>query len=123
MSQVKRIDNGYYLFRFWKRPVIALPATSSKHIKLVGISCFRNLTIKKALFSWAISFFIVVGADSLLTEFVDPNQTPLLPYCFADWLNMIRKSLDMKSSQAAIIRPNHQDSGSRICSSFQYCCS
>lgn len=111
MSQVKHIDNGYYLFRFWKRPIIALPATSSKHIKLIGISCFRNLTIKKALFSWAVRFFVVVGADLLLTEFVDPNQTPLLPYYFADWLDALRESLDMKSSQAVIIWPNHQDRG------------
>ena len=103
-------SNGYLLVCFGGRPIMALPA-NSRQMKLAGISCYRNQTIRRAIFSWGMRLATMTGADILLFEHVDSSLEPLLPFNFADLLDSLRESLGNPSARAVIVWPPQPDRG------------
>ena len=103
-------SNGYLLFRFAGKPVIAVPA-SSQEIKLAGLKCYRGNTLRRASFAWMTRLLTRLGVDRLLTHSVDSSLTSLLPFNFQDLLDTLRQSMHDPSAEAVIVWPPQIDRG------------
>ena len=103
-------SNGYLLYRFARKPVIAVPASSQK-LKLAGLKCYRGITIRRASFAWMARLLTRLRVDRLLTRPVDSSLSSLLPFSFQDWLDTLRKSMGAPSAEAVIVWPPQSDRG------------
>ena len=103
-------SNGYLLFRFAGKPVIAVPDSSQK-VKLAGLKCYRGITLRRASFAWMTRLLTRLRVDRLLTQPVDSSLSSLLPFNFQDWLDTLRGTIGAPSAEAVIIWPPKTDRG------------
>ena len=103
-------SNGYLLFRFARKPVIAVPDSSQK-VKLAGLKCYRGITIRRASFAWMTRLLTRLRVDRLLTQPVDSSLSFLLPFNFQDWLDTLRQTIGAPSAEAVIVWPPQSDRG------------
>jgi len=103
-------SNGYLLFRFARKPVIAVPDSSQK-VKLAGLKCYRGITIRRASFAWMTRLLTRLRVDRLLTQPLDSSLSSLLPFNFQDWLDTLRQTMGAPSAEAVIIWPPQSDRG------------
>ena len=103
-------SNGYLLFRFARKPVIAVPDSSQK-VKLAGLKCYRGITIRRASFAWMTRLLTRLRVDRLLTQPLDSSLSSLLPFNFQDWLDTLRQTMGDPSAEAVIIWPPQSDRG------------
>ena len=103
-------SNGYLLFRFARKPVIAVPDSSQK-VKLAGLKCYRGITIRRASFAWMTRLLTRLRVDRLLTQPLDSSLSSLLPFNFQDWLDTLRQTMGAPSAEAVIVWPPQSDRG------------
>ena len=103
-------SDGYLLFRFARKPVIAVPDSSQK-VKLAGLKCYRGITIRRASFAWMTRLLTRLRIDWLLTQPVDSSLSSLLPFNFHDWLDTFRQTMGAPSAEAVIVWPPQSDRG------------
>ena len=103
-------SKGYLLFRFGRKPVIAVPDSSTK-LKLAALKCYRGITIRRASFAWMTRLLTRLRLDRLLTQPVDPSLSTFLPFNFQDWLDMLRQTMGAPSAEAVIVWPPQTDRG------------
>jgi hypothetical protein len=103
-------SNGYLLFRFARKPVIAVPDSSQK-VKIAGLKCYRGITVRRASFAWMTRLLTRFRVDRVLTQPVDSSLSSLLPFNFQDWLDTLRQTLGTPSAEAVIVWPPQLDRG------------
>ncbi|NNL54877.1 MAG: hypothetical protein HKP32_06970 [Woeseia sp.] len=102
--------NGYLLFRFAGKPVIAVP-NSSPNIKLAGLKCYRGITIRRAGFAWMTRLLTRLRIDWLLTQPEDSSLSSLLPFNFQNLLDTLRQTMGAPSAEAVIVWPPQLNRG------------
>jgi hypothetical protein len=103
-------SSGYLLFRFARKPVIAVPDSSQK-VKLASLKCYRGITIRRRSFAYMTRLLTRLRVDRLLTQPVDSSLSSLLPFNFQDLLDTLRKAIGAPDAQAVMVWPPQSDRG------------